>query len=156
MNLRRILLSLLFSGLVILMVSCNNMNTVENRFEDSVYTIEEVESLDEYLFIDEDNDILEIIDAFYILKDEVDDVVAYIYEFESKGALKDLLEGEGFVIDDFGDYIYKNIFIITLVKNDQPIIDAFQGRWLIIITVDKLLWLCYNSKSKLTDLATYI
>ncbi|MFW5888812.1 MAG: hypothetical protein ACOCUD_00365 [Bacillota bacterium] len=127
MKIRRIIFSFLLIGLVFSVVACNNMNTVEKRFEDSVYTIEEVESLDEYLFIDEDNDVADIIEAFYILKDEVDDVVAYIYEFESQKALKDLLAEEGFKVEDFGDYIYKNIFIITLTKNDQPIINAFQG-----------------------------
>ncbi len=128
MKLRRLLLSFLLIGMALTMVACNNMNTVEDRFDDSVYSLEEVESLDDYLFIDEDDDILEIIEGFYILKDEVDDIVAYIYEFESQNALEDLLEEEGYTINEFGDYIYKNIFIVTLIENDQPIINAFQGR----------------------------
>ncbi|MFO7968755.1 MAG: hypothetical protein R6U15_01415 [Candidatus Izemoplasmatales bacterium] len=128
MKLRRLLLSFLLIGMTVTMVACNNMNTVEDRFDDSVYSLEEVESLDDYLFIDEDDDVLEIIEGFYILKDEVDDIVAYIYEFESQNALEDLLEEEGYTINEFGDYIYKNIFIVTLIENDQPIINAFQGR----------------------------
>lgn len=128
MKLRRLLLSFLLIGMTVTMVACNNMNTVEDRFDDSVYSLEEVESLDDYLFIDEDDDVLEIIEGFYILKDEVDDIVAYIYEFESQNALEDLLEEEGYTINEFGDYIYKNIFIVTLIENDQPIINAFHGR----------------------------
>jgi|GEM_PF-4851158 len=128
MRLFKVFLSVLSIGLLVFMLGCNAANTAQRRLEDEGYVVvpgneEDVsEELSEYG--------IEDIENIYIIYDDEDDNIpnGIIVEYSSQAALEEDILAEGETINDYSDYIYRNLFIISLeVTNLDQIIDIVKG-----------------------------
>lgn len=123
MKLKRVITIFMFVGLFLTLVGCNEMGSVTKRFEKEGYTVEMMDK--DHSLYEEDYDDMDGLKNIYFVLDEDDQMVAMIFEFSSEKALKDALDNDNVDIEDYKEFINKNLFISA---SDQDIIDIFQGK----------------------------
>jgi len=129
LKLFKILTSVLIASLVLIAVGCSASQTAERRLERNGYRLESGNEEDVSNELNEWG-IENVNNIYLVYEDDPDDDIpnAVLVEFESQSALEDDIVGEDEDIEDYEDYIFRNIFVISLeITNVDQIIDIIKG-----------------------------
>lgn len=129
MKILKIFASLLVVSLVLLAVGCSASQTAERRLERNGYRVESGEEEDVSNQLNEWG-IENVNNIYLVYEDDPEDDIpnAILVEFESQSALEADIVGEDEDIEDYEDYVYRNIFVISLeLTNVDQIIDIIKG-----------------------------
>lgn len=118
-------LSLLFLSLffVLSLSSCNAINSVNDNLSEEGYTLYSLprEVVDGYKQRDEDLSGLKYV---HMIVSDTGHQVGTIYEFSSKSSAKDYEESRGAGTSFSREFVYKNLFVMTMYDNVAEVIQG--------------------------------
>ena len=130
---KKVLSFIVVFALAFVLAGCSSsgIDKATDRLEAEGYTValatdEDLEDLDASMAESE-------VEAVYLVKTDYEDIeitVAWIFEFESESALEEALElEEGESIEDYEDFIYKNLFVLDMGSwiGDEDVMPIIKG-----------------------------